>query len=372
MYYEFARILGGSRWLIRKDAFVGMVKLAQTATPDAIQAAVLAYGQREPGPRMVGDVAVIDVCGPITYRRTWFSMFFGATAIEDLQVVFRAALSDPAAKTILFRWDSPGGLVDMVPEFADEVFAARGQKPMVSVSDLMICSAAYWIAAQTDAIYATESSEIGSVGAYLEHEEISGLLEQAGITITLIAHGDHKVDGNPYEPLSEAVKADMQEYVDYKGDKFDTAVARGRGVTKKVVLDTFGQGKWFPGEKAIKLGLADKRGTWSGVIGKLSKDRAMVTTGALGDPQTKKVLTVEEVRSLEDMPALEPSIAASKTTTSADDQGTPPDENGDCAEGYELDEDDGLCYPVSTVEASADAQAASDRDALALVTATGL
>lgn len=275
MNYEMARMLGSRRWFIRRDEFAKLVTAAQASTPEAIQAAIVAYGQsREPMPTIVGDVAVIEACGPIVYRRSWFSMLFGCVAIEDLQRQLRSALADTQVKTIVFRWDSPGGLVNMVPEFADEVFAARGQKPMISVADLMTCSAAYWIASQTDIIYATVTSDIGSVGAYMEHEDISGMLEQAGIKVTLIAHGENKVAGNMYEPLSDDVRAKFQEYVDFMGDKFDAAVARGRGVTKKVVLDTFGQGDCFPGEQAISIGLADKLGTFSKVVGKLTKGRA--------------------------------------------------------------------------------------------------
>jgi ClpP class serine protease len=157
----------------------------------------------------------------------------------------------------------------MVPEFADEIFAARRQKPIVALADTMIASAAYWLAAQTKTIYASASSQIGSIGVYFEHDDLSGMFEQMGVDVTLISYGDHKVDGNPYEPLSDGARATMQADVNRVGDTFTNAVARGRGVTKRIVLSTFGQGQVFDGETASARGLADNAGTAAATIARL-------------------------------------------------------------------------------------------------------
>lgn len=347
MNYEFAKLLDGSRWLMEPKAFRAMLKRAAAATPEAIQAAVVAYGQGAQGPKMFGDVAVIDACGPITYKSSWFSMYFGGSSIEDLQNKLRAALSDPAVKTIVFRWDSPGGCCEMVPEFADELFAARGPKPILAVSDTMICSAGYWIASQSDTIYATTSSRIGAIGVFTEHDDISGMLEKAGIKVTLIAHGAHKVDGNPYAPLDDAVKAEIQEDVDAVGDLFDNAVARGRDVTKKVVLDTFGQGDVFSGKEAISLGLADKQGTFSQVLARLTKGRA----GSASRPAAKVPAgTVTAIAVAAGTVTVAEDVALlAKKGKKADDETDPADTmdpvDDACEDGYELG-DDGLCHLV--------------------------
>jgi signal peptide peptidase SppA len=283
MNYELAKVLDGSQWLMEARHFRAMLKRAESATAMDIQAAKAAYGQRQTTARMVADVAVIECCGPVTYRSSWLQMYFGGLSIEDMQQQLRAALADPAVKTIVFRWDSPGGSVEMVQEFADELFAARGQKPILSSADTMICSAALWLAAQTDAIYVSTSSRVGAVGTYCAHEDISGMLEKAGIKVTLIAHGDKKVDGSPYEPLSDSARADFQAYVDEIGDLFDNSMARGRGVKKSVVLESFGQGLVFSGKKAIAIGLADKTATFGQLMGRLTKGRAPAAVAARAD-----------------------------------------------------------------------------------------
>jgi signal peptide peptidase SppA len=277
-------------------AFRAMVKRAETATPEAIHAAVQAYADRPPSLHMLGDVAVIPMCGPITYKRSWFSMFFGGATIEDMQTQFRLALRDDSVKSIAFRCDTPGGTVDYVPEFADEIFAARGQKPIIALADTMICSAGIWLASQADAIYVSSSSSVGSIGVFLEHVSFAKMLEQAGVKVTLISYGENKTAGNEYEDLTPEAEADFQALVNDVGAEFDGAMARGRGVSRKVVADAFGQGKVFRGKKIIAAGLADKMGTFTQVMGKLTKGRGMVAAGGVDIHATIEPVTVPEAR----------------------------------------------------------------------------
>ena len=74
---------------------------------------------------------------------------------------------------------------------------------------------------------------------------MSKMLEEIGVKITLIKYGEHKVDANPYEPLSESAEAELQAGVDFYGQLFDKAVAKGRDKTTDVIRSTFGQGRMF-------------------------------------------------------------------------------------------------------------------------------
>lgn len=278
MRHEFQEMFTSTELFVDQRSFRAWAaeaeqKAAGLQTADGVQAAMRAYEGREIAPRLVGDVAVIDVCGPIVYKAGWASYYYGACAIADLQQKFRMALADPAVRTILFRFDSPGGEVTMVPEFADEIFAARGQKPLVAVADTLVASAAYWLGAQVDTIYASVSARLGSIGVYTEHVDVSGALEKNGVAVTLISYGAHKTDGHPYAPLPEDVRARIQMRVNEVGAEFDAAVARGRKVSKSDVAESFGQGEVFRGKQAIALGLADKLGTFSQVIARLTKNR---------------------------------------------------------------------------------------------------
>lgn len=166
----------------------------------------------------------------------------------------------------------------MIPEAADEVFAARRQKPIVAIADSLIASAAYWIAAQATRIHASTSANLGSIGVFTVHEDISGLLEQQGVQVTLISHGAHKTDGHPYAPLPADVRDRLQARVDALGLEFERTVGRGRGVTLKTVQQTFGQGEVFRGKEAIARRMADGSDTFDQTLRRLTSSAAARTS----------------------------------------------------------------------------------------------
>lgn len=366
MHPEFASVLG-QPMLMEPTRLREYIALAEKATPEAVAAAVAAYGQRPAGPDMVGDVAVISCGGPITYKPTWFSMFFGGSSIMEMQAQFRTALADPAVRVIAFRWDSPGGTVEMVPEFADEIFAARGPKPIVSIADTMIGSACAYLAFQTDTIYASVSSMIGCVGVFVNHFDISGSLEKNGVKVTQLAYGDHKLDGTQFAPLSDGAREVFQAYVDELGGEFDAACARGRGVTRKVVSETFGQGQMFRGKKAIALGMADKMGTFGQVIGKLTKGRALGATARAAAPALEPVASASATP-----PAVAKKAKAAKACSTCTAE-CPCDYDGDeCPDDCTTCDDDCPCRQEDAdAKTTRLAAEAADRDAVAIAIALG-
>jgi signal peptide peptidase SppA len=213
-----------------------------------------------------GMVAVIPVSGTVSYRASFWSFLFGGAVIEKLQANLRAALTDPNVRAILLRIDSPGGMVAGVPEFAAELRQAREQKPIIALADTTAASAAYWIGAQATEFWAVPSAEVGSVGVYAIHEDLSKLLAEEGVTVTLISAGPHKTDGNPYEPLSEDARADMKASVDEVYEQFLADVAAGRRVPVATVRDTYGQGRVLSAKAARDAGMVDQVGTFTEAV----------------------------------------------------------------------------------------------------------
>jgi HK97 family phage prohead protease len=218
-----------------------------------------------------GPVAVIDISGPIFPKANMMTELSGATSLETVRSAFREALANTDIKAILLNIDSPGGSVDLVPEFGSEILKARGEKPIVAVSNTWAMSAAYWIASAADELVVTPSGEVGSIGVYTAHDDISGLQEKAGVKTTLISAGKYKTEGNPFEPLTDEAQAEMQKSVDAFHEMFVGAVAKGRGVSKKDVLADFGQGRTFMAEEAVELGMADRVGTFDQTLTRLEK-----------------------------------------------------------------------------------------------------
>jgi hypothetical protein len=137
-----------------------------------------------------------------------------AGGLIDFRDAFREALNSPEIQAIVLDVDSPGGYVDLVPETAQEIYDARGEKPIVAVANTTACSAAYWIASQADEVVVTPSGSVGSIGVYMLHEDWSKFNEDFGIDPTYIFAGRYKVDGNPDEPLSDTAREEWQQEVD--------------------------------------------------------------------------------------------------------------------------------------------------------------
>lgn len=252
-------------WAIQPTALRVLVAEARSEAPIAVLAG--------PEPQTIGNVAVLPLQGVVTYKPGLFSSLFGGAVLQTIAPRLRAAVSDPAIKSIILAVDSPGGSVTGVSEFAEEVRAARAVKPVFAIADTTMASAAYWIAAQATQVWAMPSADVGSVGVFAVHEDFSRALDQAGVTVTLVSAGEHKTDGNPYEPLSEPARADLQARVDEVYAQFVADVAAGRGVSVQTVRESFGGGKVFSAKDALANGLIDKIGTMSTLLGRASTGR---------------------------------------------------------------------------------------------------
>jgi ClpP class serine protease len=123
------------------------------------------------------------------------------------------------------------------------------------VSDLA-ASAAYLLASAATSITVTETGQVGSIGVVLRHLDVSEALSKQGVKVTHIHAGAHKVDGNPYEPLPDSVRAQLQQDVNHYYDLFVNAVATYRGIDPITVRAT--EAKMFVAERALELGLIDQ------------------------------------------------------------------------------------------------------------------
>lgn len=216
-----------------------------------------------------GTVAVLPIYGLILYRGSEMDISGPtATSVQKLTRQFRQALNDPNVKAIVFDVDSPGGTVEGVDELATEIRNARGKKKTVAVCNCLMASAAYYIASACSEIVVSPSSLVGSVGVYCAHEDDSKYLDELGVKISLVQFGENKTLGNPYEPLSDAARAEMQDKVDQFGAMFEKAVAKGRKITQAKVHESFGQGLCFTAAKAVKIGMADTVATLDEVLGR--------------------------------------------------------------------------------------------------------
>ena len=209
--------------------------------------------------RVAGGVALIPVLGSLIPR----GLFMGSgyvTSYEMLGAELRRAATDPAVgDDVYLMIDSPGGYVSNLDATAAAIGRLRQSKRVTAYVQGMACSAAYWLASACDEIVCSPQSELGSIGVVQAHFDMSKMLEDIGLKVTLLHAGAKKVDGNPFEPLSERVKAEMQARLEQLRMAFAQAVAEGRtSLDVAAVLAT--EAATFTGADAVARGLADRVG----------------------------------------------------------------------------------------------------------------
>lgn len=232
------------------------------------------------------SVAVLPLTGLISPRAHDVADISspGGVAAETWAATFRHLAADPNIASIVIDVDSPGGNVLGVHEAAAAVIEARGSKPIIAVANHTAASAAYWLASAADEIVVTPSGEVGSIGVYSYHEDLSRAIEAAGVTPTLLKAGDNKAEGHPAFPLSPEAAAHMQARVDDYYAMFVRDVAMGRNVSELTVREDFGGGRMFGAAEAVRRSMADRIGTLEDEIARLVRDASAQaqTSAALG------------------------------------------------------------------------------------------
>lgn len=235
---------------------------------------------------VVDGVATIPIVGSLVNRGAWIGAYSGMVSYEGITAQLRDAAADPEVSAVLLDIDSPGGEATGMFSVAEQVRQLAAIKPVTAFVNDMAASAAYGIASAATEIVVSPTSILGSIGVVLTHLDRSGELEQKGVRATLIYAGKHKVDGNPFGPLSDAVQADLQTEVMKFYDQFVGLVARGRsGLTEEAIRAT--EARTFIGQDAIDRGLADRIASLDVVLSDLQKPARGATSKRTGFGMTK-------------------------------------------------------------------------------------
>lgn len=258
------------------------------------------FGTRDPGFSAArgdkaeggGDmIAVINMMGIVAQHAAQVDDISGpgGTSTERLGKSFDAAFADPRVKAIVFNIDSPGGSVFGVQELADKIHAASktGRKPVVAQVNSLSASAAYWLASACGEIVMTPSGQVGSIGVYSLHEDVSAAADKAGVKFTFVSAGRFKVEGNPYEPLAEEARGAIQKSVDDYYAAFVGTVARGRGVKASDVKDGFGEGRVVGAAEAKRMGMVDSVATLEETLRRFGASSSGPKAAAPSEPGPK-------------------------------------------------------------------------------------
>lgn len=242
-------------------------------------------GGKKPYRTTADGTAIIPVIGSLVGRGGWIQSMSGVQSYENIKFALAAAANDPAVKAIVLDIDSPGGEAVGAFETADAVRAAAAKKEVIAVATGLCCSAAYAIASAAPTIITTRSSVLGSIGVVMMHADYSHALHERGVVPTLIHAGKKKVDGSPYKPLTDDVKASLKAEVEKFNSLFVATVAEGRKSLTAEAIMAMEAGTYI-GADAVAVGLADAVGSFEAVLSDLSGRSARSTLKPKGSTMT--------------------------------------------------------------------------------------
>jgi signal peptide peptidase SppA len=155
--------------------------------------------------------------------------------LQDIRRQILKLTADAGVKTIVLFVDSPGGYVTGTLELCEVVKRAAKAKPVHVLIEGRCCSAAMWAVAYATTISATESSLVGSIGAFHVLVDDSEYFQRLGIKILKIATGNHKGVGVHGVAIDDEQVQAIQRQIDLLGLKFQIAIAKGRGLSDAAV-----------------------------------------------------------------------------------------------------------------------------------------
>lgn len=259
---------------LQRIAAFAEIRAQRQLTPEEIRAAI-GEEPRTAAASVARGIAVLPIYGTLLSRASSLDESSGVVSTARLSRQFDALMNDDQVSAIVLDLDTPGGTAGGIEEFSQKVFKARGVKPVTAVANSLAASAGYWIAAAAEEFVVSPSSEVGSIGCFMVHCEITKWAEQEGYRFTLLRAGKYKAEGNPWEELTPEAAEALQARVNEVGTQFMRAVAKYRNVALTDVRNGFGQGRVVGAAEAVKLGMADRVATIEDVLAKLGGRRAV-------------------------------------------------------------------------------------------------
>lgn len=216
---------------------------------------------RSRGGGAAAKVALVYVTGVIMPGESRFDRFQGKiagseTVVERLTVV----REDDDLDAVLLRIDSPGGSALASDLIWAEIQRVRGAgKPVVVSMSGMAASGGYYVACQSDSIFADAGTLTGSIGVYAGKMDRSEMYRKIGVNREFVTRGENALlfsdaggfDARQREIFTAQIEAFYERFLD--------KVGTGRGLDRDAV-DAVAQGRVWTGAQGLAQGLVDAEG----------------------------------------------------------------------------------------------------------------
>ncbi|WP_319568369.1 S49 family peptidase [Cohaesibacter marisflavi] len=209
---------------------------------------------------MVNGVAVIPIEGTLVHKGAFIGQSSGETSYQGIQTQINLAAKSREVKAVVFEMDSYGGQVAGAFQTAEMIRRLSAMKPTMAILTDFAYSAGYLLGSQARKMVMPQHGGAGSIGVITMHADFSRQIEEMGVSVTILAAGEQKAKGNPYEPLDDAYVAATRQELEGMRQSFAEAVSLGRQgrISKADALKT--EAGCFDGKEAKRLGLVDAVG----------------------------------------------------------------------------------------------------------------
>lgn len=174
----------------------------------------------------------------------------------------REAADDPLVDAIVLRVNSPGGTPAAAQEIIGDLEYAKTKKPVVVSMGDMGTSAAYYVSAHADRIYANPDTFTAGVGVIWKFSDISRWMEKEGYNISIVKSGSKKDMGSTSRPLSTDEEEYAQKIVTDSFENFISDVTTQRVIARSDIED----GRVIRGADAVKINVIDELGNLNDAI----------------------------------------------------------------------------------------------------------
>jgi len=201
--------------------------------------------------QVVNGIALIDFAGfTVGSCDELEAYLFGLVSLQDFCDTLQLAIDDESVTCVVINFDSGGGYTSYGDETIELIQNLKMIKPIYAYTCGLMCSMAYQVACNCNAVIASPSSLVGSIGVYAEYVDLTAYNKINGIDVKTFQGGNQKTIGSPYISLTPDQEKQIQDTINQKWDAFKQVVKDNRGDVKEDYM----QGQAFTGKDAIKLG----------------------------------------------------------------------------------------------------------------------
>ncbi|WP_026087410.1 signal peptide peptidase SppA [Chlorogloeopsis fritschii PCC 9212] len=184
--------------------------------------------------------------------------------------IFRKLRQEKDVKAVVLRINSPGGSATAAEVMQREVRLTREVKPVVISMGDIAASGGYWIASDSNRIFAEPNTITGSIGVFGLLFNAQKLANNNGIAWDSVKTGRYADSQTVSRPKTNQELALYQRMVNQIYDTFLDKVAQGRKIPQAKVAE-IAQGRVWSGTAAKSIGLIDEIGGLDAAIAYAAK-----------------------------------------------------------------------------------------------------